>query len=84
MAKVTLNEFAKPDSPIYKTGPVIGAIRYGPALKMGKVIDHGWQEKADKAPQPTGIVTGANLKKLVIKPIKRSNTSFIKPIKGGN
>jgi hypothetical protein len=65
MAKVTLNGPAKPDHPVYQTGPVVGAIRFGPALKMGKVIDHGWQEKADKAPQPTGIVSGANLKKLV-------------------
>jgi hypothetical protein len=77
MAKVTYLGSAKPDDPIYQTGPVIGAIRYSPALKMGKVIDHGWQEKADKAPQPTGIVSGANLKKLVEKPIKRCNTPFI-------
>jgi hypothetical protein len=37
----------------------------GRSVKAGKLINHGWQEKADKAPQPTGIITGANLKKPV-------------------
>jgi len=63
MATVTLHGWAKPDDPIYKSGPVVGGIRIGRSVKAGKVIYHGWQEKADKAPQPTGIITGANLKK---------------------
>jgi hypothetical protein len=64
MAKITYLGSAKPDDPIYQSGPVIGAIRFGASTKMGKVTDNGWQEKADKAPQPTGIVAVANLKPL--------------------
>ena len=30
---------------------------------MGKLINHGWQKSAKGAAQPTGIITGANLKK---------------------
>jgi hypothetical protein len=30
---------------------------------MGRLIDHGWQKSAANAAQPTGIITGANLKK---------------------
>ena len=35
MAKVTLNGPAKPDDPIYKTGPVVGGIRIGRLVKSG-------------------------------------------------
>ena len=30
---------------------------------MGKLIDHGWQKSAANAPQPTSLLTGANLKR---------------------
>ena len=35
MAKVTHFGPAKPDDPIYKSGPVIGAKRFGPSSKSG-------------------------------------------------
>ena len=62
MAKVTNRGTAKPDDPIYTSGPIVGAKRFGPK-KKGKVIIRGWQKSAKDAPQPTGIITGANLKK---------------------
>jgi hypothetical protein len=30
---------------------------------MGSLINRGWQKSAKNAAQPTGIITGANLKK---------------------
>ena len=36
MAKVIYKGSAKPDDPIYKTGPVIGGIRIGKSVKNGK------------------------------------------------
>ena len=62
MAKFTNSGPAKPDDPIYKSGSVVGAKRIDPN-KKGKVIIRGWQKSAKNAPQPTGIITGANLKK---------------------
>ena len=38
MAKVILKGWAKPDDPIYKTGPVIGGIRIGKSVKDGKMV----------------------------------------------
>ena len=76
MAKIVHKGWAKPDDPIYKTGPVIGAIRIGPSLEMGKFIHHDWQEKAGKDPQPTGTFTGQNLKppKSPSKPVRKKKS----------
>jgi len=63
MAKVIHRGWAKPDDPIYQSGPVVGGIRIGKSFKKGKVVDRGWQKSAANAAQPTGIITGANLKK---------------------
>ena len=38
---------------------------------MGSLINRGWQKSAKGAAQPTGIITGANLKKP--KPPPKSN-----------
>jgi hypothetical protein len=35
---------------------------------MGSLINRGWQKSAKGAAQPTGIITGANLKKPVKPP----------------
>ncbi len=48
MAKVTLHGWAKPDDPIYKSGPVIGGKRIGYLVKNGKVISEKEDAKPDK------------------------------------
>jgi hypothetical protein len=36
---------------------------------MGKFTNNGWQNSASNAPQPIGIVTGANLNPAVSQPL---------------
>ncbi len=45
---------------------------------MGRLINRGWQKSAAGAPQPTGIIFGANLRKPT-KPEKPNKPS--KPIR---
>ena len=51
---------------------------------MGKFINHGWQSSASNAPQPTGIVTGANLGRPSTEPLpppkKGKSRSSSKPV----
>jgi hypothetical protein len=61
--KVTYLGWAKPDDPIYKSGPVVGGIRIGRSMKKGKPVDEGWQDLVFGVPKATDIITGANLKK---------------------
>ena len=57
MAKVTYLGPAKPDDPIYKSGPVIGGKRIGYLVKNGKVVsgkeDTEPDAKSDKKPKDT-------------------------------
>ena len=47
---------------------------------MGRLINRGWQKSAAGAPQPTGIIFGANLRKSS-KPEKKKETKPISPKK---
>lgn len=57
MAKVTWQDWAKPDDPIYKSGPVVGGKRIGNLVKNGKVVsekkDAEPDAKSDKKPKDT-------------------------------
>lgn len=53
MAKVTVLGPAKPDDPVYKTGPVVGGIRIGRLVKDGKYVPEKKDKKPDKKPKDT-------------------------------
>ena len=51
MAKVTYLGPAKPDDPIYKSGPVVGGKRIGYLVKDGKVVSEKEDAKPDAKPE---------------------------------
>jgi hypothetical protein len=50
MAKVTWHGWAKPDDPIYRSGPIVGGKRIGSLVKNGKVVSETEDAKPDKKP----------------------------------
>ena len=48
MARVIWHGWAKPDDPIYKSGPVIGGKRIGKLVKNDKVVSEKKDTESDK------------------------------------